>query len=153
MTDRSIYYGIGALALVALGSLGCFNDCSFFEQCNGSVLEICGGGPDQQVGREINETKCEGDNPVCVEFSSTSAACVTEAACDPATFEQTCEGSKLRSCVHAPRPSDDQDSPITNARVQVYDCARRGEGNDPYECVVGEMGAQCAPMMSTPQGS
>lgn len=123
------HFSLTASILAALLLGGCGNECSFFEQCDGSVLQVCGDGPDQMFGRQIHETACEGDNPVCIEIDDQAAMCAAEdaQACDPDTYAATCEGDLLRTCsgVLYTEPVD-----YPTAYEVVVDCAAEGMSCD-----------------------
>ncbi|MDI1481342.1 hypothetical protein [Polyangium sp. y55x31] len=78
---------------------GCGNECSFKEQCNGNVLEICGEGPDQVVNRKVHDTPCVAPNEVCVEAAEDVAYCARapQASCDD-TFDESCDGTFRVTC-------------------------------------------------------
>ncbi len=84
------------------GATGCFtNKCDFyFQRCNGNVMEQCGGGVDQMFHRDIISTDCRNQDRVCVETSSSYAACVSEPVtpCEPREFKAYCEGNTAVYC-------------------------------------------------------
>jgi len=89
------------LLVFGAASLGCMNECSFFERCNGDVAEYCGGGPDHVVGRKVRSVPCEGKNPVCHEQED-RVACVAQGpvACNRETFEPACDGdTHVTTCI------------------------------------------------------
>ncbi|HNC97656.1 MAG TPA: hypothetical protein PKY30_08770 [Myxococcota bacterium] len=76
----------------------CFNDCSYFETCDGNTLLVCGEGPDQSFGRKENPVECEGANPVCVEVGEQNATCAANSGvCDEGTADR-CQGDVLVVC-------------------------------------------------------
>lgn len=127
--DKSIFLACSVLAILAGFSLACGNECGFFEQCDGNVRQVCGDGVDQQVGRDLHEYPCEGDNPVCVELSSQSAACVSAQPCE-ATFVSSCAGDVLTSCVYADGK--------TQGNLQITNCK---ESSPNYACETSAEGA------------
>jgi hypothetical protein len=85
------------LSLTCVTWSGC-NDCDFTEiRCSGNAVEQCGG-VDQQIGRTVQRTACEGVNPVCVQATERLAFCAgsSEKRCTPG--ERRCEGDKLIEC-------------------------------------------------------
>lgn len=82
--------------------LGCDNECSFQERCDGTTLEVCGDGPDQVVGRKVNTTDCtaEAVDGTCVEIDDQSATCASEPVteCDLEQTDSVCEGDVLVGC-------------------------------------------------------
>ncbi|MDO9280415.1 MAG: hypothetical protein Q7U06_00800 [Pseudomonadota bacterium] len=78
--------------------LGCFNDCSYYERCDGDTLLVCGESADQQVNRKVNEQTCEAPNAVCVEVGDDNATCASAAdPCDEGAAA-TCDGDVLVIC-------------------------------------------------------
>lgn len=78
--------------------LGCNNDCSYFERCDGQTLLVCGESADQQVNRKVNEVPCEAPNAVCVEVGDDNATCAYEADACAAGAAAACEGDILVTC-------------------------------------------------------
>lgn len=79
--------------------LGCFNDCSYFEACDGDTLLVCGESADQQVNRKVNEVPCEAPNATCVDVGEKNATCAHAAdPCEDGTAA-TCDGDVLVECV------------------------------------------------------
>lgn len=112
--------------LVLLSAVACDNECSFFERCNGDVLEICGDGADQVVGRRVNSYPCEGANATCVENTDDSASCVAAPAteCDDA-FVPTCS-EEFAGFLQRCQPSlYANDNPKEKRYVQLIDCSER----------------------------
>lgn len=112
------------VVLMALALVAC-NECRFWEQCDGDTLLVCGQGPDQIVGREVEEHPCESPNSVCKEREE-HAWCVQDAEqpCDPATYVSTCDDDLLLTC-----PSDAQWVIATDcASAYGSTCAQTEEG-------------------------
>jgi hypothetical protein len=85
------------LSLSCVTASGC-NDCDFVgRRCAGNAVEQCGG-VDQQVGRGITRTACEGVNPVCVQPSAEVALCAVAADKRCTTGERRCDGNTLVQC-------------------------------------------------------
>ncbi len=123
--------------MLILTLLACFNDCSYFERCDGDTLLVCGEGPDQQVNRKENRVPCEAPNDVCVEVGDDNATCAHVPDPCEAGSAATCDGDLLLEC--APFTSslglysgDAQDQSF----VQAVDCAADGR-----VCAVGDDGA------------
>ena len=114
------------LAFFSLSLLtACGNECSFHEQCDGNVLQVCGEGADQVFGREVYETPCEDLNDVCVEIDDKAAMCAADpaTACDLDTHTATCDGDVLTTCtgVMYTQPVD-----YDTAYEILVDCAADG---------------------------
>lgn len=136
-----------ALVGLALAASACNNECSFFERCNGDVLEICGGA-DQMVNRKIEPYPCEEPNSICRSFDDDNARCVHESAtiCDDG-FTPRCDGDLLLSC---PRSRYTSDAPQETRYAIATDCT---ELDDPSlsgyapdatgRCLDGSDGAAC----------
>jgi hypothetical protein len=117
---------------------GC-NECSFWERCDGDVIEVCGarGAPDQVVGRKISRIPCEAPNTRCVRVDERFATCVTPTACTPGTPE-SCSNDDRVSCVE---PLDG------GAFTQFEPCGTRWtpDGSVPLRCVPTDAGVACTP--------
>jgi hypothetical protein len=89
------------ILVVASITIGCFNECNYWEKCDGNILLICGSGVDHIVGRKIREHPCTGENPICVEQDE-HAYCVNEPLeqCDP-EFTPRCDGDNVKRCTEA----------------------------------------------------
>lgn len=125
----------------------CNNECSFFERCNGDVLEICGGA-DQVVNRKIHEYPCEEPNTICRSFDEDNARCVHASAtvCDDG-FAPRCDGDLLLECPASIYAEDD----IQETRYAIAtDCTELDDSSLPGyapdalgRCVDGSEGAAC----------
>jgi hypothetical protein len=112
---------------------GCFNDCSYFETCEGNTLLVCGEGPDQSFGRKENAVQCADANPVCVAVGEQNATCAAGAGfCEEGTVDR-CEGDVLVVCDPFQSPlglmGEGSDVFVSNGQ----DCAADGLG-----CAVDE---------------
>ena len=88
-------------SLLAAGCT-CGNECNFFERCDGSVLEQCGG-VDQMINRKILAIPCVAPNGTCVEESESAKCVLTPATrCDAGT---QCLGSVAAECDNRSSPS------------------------------------------------
>ncbi len=120
-----------AIAVLLLFSSGCFgcNECSFWSRCDGDVLEVCGEGPDQVVGRDIRRFPCEAPNETCATHGDRNqyASCVRapKVECDVDSFDAYCDSNVLVDC--------------GAGWEQGRDCTSDGP-----VCVVGDNGAICA---------
>lgn len=121
-------------AAMFLALNGCGNECSFKEQCNGNVLEICGEGPDQVVNRKVSSTPCEAPNEVCVEPTEGMAYCARspQTSCDD-TFDGACDGTVRLMC--SPKLINPEGAPRF---VVAFDCADSNQ-----TCVDEGMTARC----------
>jgi len=85
------------LGLACVTWSGC-NDCDFLgTRCAGNVVEQCGG-VDQQIGRTVERTTCQGLNPVCVQANETRALCATSASARCTGSSSRCEGNTVVEC-------------------------------------------------------
>lgn len=106
--------------------IGCFNDCSYYERCDGDTLLVCGESHDQQVNRKVNEVPCEAPNAVCVEVGDNNATCAHEAdPCDPGTVA-TCDGDVLVECVEFYSAIGLYSDGTERSFAQATDCAADG---------------------------
>jgi hypothetical protein len=64
------------------------------------VLQVCGGGVDQQVGRRVSEFPCEGLNPFCVEDEHV-ATCTSDPNARCTSSDEHCQGNILVTCTEA----------------------------------------------------
>lgn len=89
------------LAVTALSGCNCLNECDFWSRCDGGVLETCGAGVDQQIGRKVRATPCVAPNAVCLEEGE-EAACVMAppTRCDAGAVR--CEGALRVFCSSGP---------------------------------------------------
>ena len=93
----SLPLGPVVLSLTCVTWSGC-NDCDFTEKrCSDNAVEQCGE-TDQQIGRTVQRTACEGVNPVCVQASERSAFCAASAEKRCAPGETRCDGDKAIQC-------------------------------------------------------
>lgn len=106
------------------------NECSYWEQCDGDTLLVCGEGPDQVVGRKVAAYPCTSPNALCKQEDE-HAWCVADAgtSCDPATYAASCDGDLLLSC------PDDARWVIATDCLELYGST----------CAVGASGAACEP--------
>ncbi len=125
--------------------LGCFNDCSYYERCDGDTLLVCGEGADQQVNRKVNEVPCEAPNAVCVEVGDANATCAHAADICDSTAAARCEGDVLITCEAFGSALGLYGSATDASYEQATDCAAEGEtcGQDgvtgDYVCDPNEM--------------
>lgn len=143
---------IASLLTIFISILGCgSNECSFMERCNGNTREVCGAGPDQLVGREISEQACEGDNPICVEFSNDVTACVSNIPCTADTYEDSCDGDTRYICraksKYYSKASYTEEE--LKGWVEVINCTSQNTSDTTYTCNVTEYGPRCEPVVST----
>ncbi len=125
-----------------LAAAGCGNECSFHEQCDGAILQICGEGPDQMFGRQVHETDCttEALDGTCVEIDDQSAACASAPleTCDIRAHTPTCEGEIIEDCFGV--------SYTTAVDYPTGYLARRDCTADGGTCVETANGAACEPV-------
>jgi hypothetical protein len=106
-----------------MGADACGNECNFYQRCDGNTLELCGGGVDQLIGREVQRVPCEAPNPACVELEGGEALCATSATpCDVETYVGRCENDVAFACNG------------TWNREIAMDCSEITGPNEPYEC-------------------
>jgi hypothetical protein len=113
-----------AISAAALALVSACNECSFEEECEGNVRQICGSGVDQQIGREVRSIPCSSPNSACVRADEDVTACVAPPAqeCDPSAFEAECDGDLALSCV-APQ-GEFMSSAVS--WIVAQDCAAEG---------------------------
>jgi len=128
-----------ALTLLAV-MVGCDNECDFYERCDGNVLQVCGDGVDQWIGRRIHETPCEEPSGACVELDDT-AMCASEplTECSLGETEAYCDGDVRYMCdgVRLFEPVD-----YPTAYLTAEDCADDGgtcdDSGEYPECVAAD---------------
>jgi hypothetical protein len=120
--------------LLSLSGCGAFNECSFLERCDGDVRQICGGGPDQQVGREITDLPCPEAAPVCVEEGDRTYCTTEEPGCDD-EHERRCGGNAVLSCQSGTIEALDCDwrhptiAPMNHYPDSTWTCEEDGEAS------------------------
>jgi hypothetical protein len=127
--------------------VGCGNECSFNQRCNGNVLETCGEGPDQMFNRTVSSRECADPNPICVEYGPNlgRARCVREPAelCDENSLQPYCDGNVRVACTRGTSFSGCGDGSCPPEQEGWYitgtDCTQGGP-----ECVETEESAVCA---------
>lgn len=84
--------------ILFLTLFACFNDCSYYERCDGDTLLVCGAAADQQFGRQENPFPCEAPNDVCVEVGEQNATCAYDTNPCDAGAAAVCDGDVLVAC-------------------------------------------------------
>jgi len=146
---RTLLGGGLAFLVSSMFTVACNNECSFFERCNGDVLEVCGDGPDQVVNRKVRSSPCEAPNTICRPSTDDDARCVhaSATACDDDTAAR-CDGPLLLAC---PRSQFLASSDVDEARFLVAtDCRELDDPSLPGytpdavgACVEESDGAAC----------
>lgn len=116
----------------------CFNDCAYFEACDGDTLLVCGEGVDQQFNRKVNPVPCTAPNEVCVPTSDQHATCAADATPCAEGDAASCDGDVLLACVNVLLTYEVSDgSEADNVWLfQGTDCAAAGQ-----VCGVDDSGA------------
>ena len=112
--------------LLLLALTACLNDCRYFERCDGDTLLVCGGGPDQQIGRTENPFPCEAPNEVCVEVGENNATCAASADLCADGSAATCEGDLWIECLPFSSSLGLYGSGSEVSTQQATDCAEQG---------------------------
>lgn len=130
----------------ALLFAGCppVNDCDFLMRCDGGVLEQCGDGIDQQIGRQVRSIACGPLNPICVEEGQAAGCFASADPCDAGSSR--CEGPVAYACSTS-ADGELQLVSMPRAYLLAEDCSspiREADGGQtPRACRLRQTVAQC----------